>query len=206
MNLTQALNVVLPEIPARVVALRCPRLHPQVVHHEHIVDGRPTVRVYVPGVDAVFNLSPQTWDLVRFYDGQRGYDQVAEAYFQETGKDVSVAELQEIAGDLESIEFWYKTPQEKNIAYLMQSADERRTAAKKKSRWGDLGFITFPAFNPDRFLVWLNGKIGFVFTWWFTLLTLCAFAVTVSIFVFHWGEVGRDTLQFFNFADTTWVD
>jgi putative peptide zinc metalloprotease protein len=206
MNLTQALNVVLPEIPARVVALRCPRLHPQVVHHEHIVDGRPTVRVYVPGVDAVFNLSPQTWDLVRFYDGQRGYDQVAEAYFQETGKDVSVAELQEIAGDLESIEFWYKTPQEKNIAYLMQSADERRTAAKKKSRWGDLGFITFPAFNPDRFLVWLNGKIGFVFTWWFTLLTLCAFAVTVSIFVFHWGEVGRDTLQFFNFADKTWLD
>jgi len=206
MNLTQALNVVLPEIPARVVAQRCPRLHPQVVHHEHIVDGRPTVRVYVPGVDAVFNLSPQTWDLVRFFDGQRGYDQVAEAYFQETGKDVSVAELQEIAGDLESIEFWYKTPQEKNIAYLMQSADERRDALKKKSRWGDLSIVTFPAFNPDNFLVWLDGKIGFIFTWWFTLVTLCAFAVPLGIFVSHWGEVSRDTLQFFNFADKTWLD
>ena len=85
MNLTQALNVALPEIPARVIAQRCPRLHPEVIHQEHIVDGRPTVRIYVPGVDAVFNLSPQTWDLVRFFDGQRGYDEVAEAYFQETG-------------------------------------------------------------------------------------------------------------------------
>jgi putative peptide zinc metalloprotease protein len=206
MNLTQALNVALPEIPARVMAQRCPRLHPQVIHQEHIVDGRPTVRIYVPGVDAVFNLSPQTWDLVRFFDGQRGYDEVAEAYFQETGKDASVAELQEIAGDLESIEFWYKTPQEKNIAYLMQSADERRDALKKKSRWGDLSIVTFPAFNPDNFLVWLDGKIGFIFTWWFTLVTLCAFAVTLGIFVMHWGEVSHDTLQFFNFTDKTWLD
>ena len=71
MNLTRALDVALPEIPARIVAQRCPRLHPEIVHKEHIVDGRPTVRVYVPGVDAIFNLAPQTWDLARFFDGQR---------------------------------------------------------------------------------------------------------------------------------------
>ena len=206
MNLTQALNVVLPEIPARLVAQRCPRLHPQVVHQEHIVDGRPTVRVYVPGVDALFNLAPQTWDLARFFDGQRDYEEVAEAYFQETGRSVSLDDVHQLADDLESIEFWYKTPQEKNIAYLMTSADERRDALKKKSKWGDLAFIKFPAFNPDKFLVWLNGKIGFVFSWWFTILTLCAFAVTLAIFVTHWDEVSRDTLQFFNFADKTWLD
>src|SRR5436305_1430706 len=207
MNLTQALNVVLPEIPARLVAQRCPRLHPQVVHQEHIVDGRPTVRVYVPGVDALFNLAPQTWDLARFFDGQRDYKEVAEAYFQETGRTVSLDDLHQLADDLESIEFWYKTPQEKNIAYLMQSAEERRDAFKnKKSRWGDLAFIKFPAFNPDKFLVWLDQRVSFIFTWWFTLLTLAGFAVTFVIFVLHWGEVSRDTLQFFNFADKSWSD
>ena len=206
MNLTQALNVVLPEIPARVVTQRCPRLHPEVVHQEHIVDGRPVVRVYVPGVDAVFNLTPQTWKLVAFFNGKRDYEEVAEAYFQETGTEVSIEELQEVAGDLEAIEFWYKTPQERNIAYLMQSAEERREALKKKSKWGDLGFIKFPAFNPDKFLVWLAKKVSFIFTWWFTLLTLCAFSVTVTIFVLRWNEVSRDTLQFFNFADKTWFD
>jgi putative peptide zinc metalloprotease protein len=206
MNLTQALNVALPEIPARVMAQRCPRLHPQVVHQEHIVDGRPTVRILVPGVDAVFNLEPRTWNLVRFFDGQRSYEEVAEAYFKETGIRVSLDELHELADDLESIEFWYKTPQEKNIAYLLQSADARRNALKQKSRWSDLGFVTFPAFNPDNFLVWLDKKIGFVFTWWFTIFTLCAFSVTLAIFISHWTEVGRDTLQFFNFADKTWLD
>jgi putative peptide zinc metalloprotease protein len=206
MNLTQALNVVLPEIPARQIALRCPRLHPEVVHKEHIVDGRLTVRVYVPGVDAVFNLAPQTWRVVCFFDGQRNYEEVAEAYFQETKTEISLEEVHQVADDLEAIEFWYKTPQEKNIAYLMQSADERRNALKKKNRWGDLSIVMFPAFNPDNFLIWLNGKIGFIFTWWFTLVTMCAFAVTLGIFVLHWGEVSRDTLQFFNFADKTWLD
>jgi len=206
MNLTQALNVALPEIPARIVAQRCPRLHPEIVHKEHIVDGRPTVRILVPGVDAVFNLDPRTWSLVCLFDGRRNWEEIADAYFQTTGGTVSEKELHELADDLESIEFWYKTPQEKNIAFLMQSADERRSALKQKKKWGDLGFITFPAFNPDNFLVWLDKKISFVFTWWFTLLTLCAFSVTFAIFVTHWNEVGRDTLQFFNFADKTWLD
>jgi putative peptide zinc metalloprotease protein len=206
MNLTQALNVALPEIPARILARGCPRLHPDVVHKEHIVDGRPTVRVFVPGVDAIFNLAPQTWELVRFFDGQRSYEQLAEAYTGETGRPISLEEVHEVADDLESIGFWYKTPREKNIALMQLSADERRNALKQKKKWGDLAFITFPAFNPDNFLVWLEERIRFVFTWWFTLITLAAFACMGTIFVLHWSEVGRDTLQFFNFADKTWLD
>jgi hypothetical protein len=85
MNLTRALEVALPEIPARLMTQSCPRLHPDLVFKEHIVDGRPTVRIFVPGVDAMFNLAPQTWELVRFFDGQRDFDQVAEAYSRETG-------------------------------------------------------------------------------------------------------------------------
>lgn len=206
MNLTRALEVALPEIPARTIAQSCPRLHPDVVFKEHVVDGRPTVRVFVPGVDAMFNLAPQTWELVRFFDGQRSFEQVAEAYTRETGKPISLDEVHDIADDFESIGFWHKTPREKNILLMQQSADERRNALKQKKKWADLSFIKFPAFNPDNFLVWLEERIRFVFTWWFTLITLAAFACTATIFVLHWSEVGRDTLQFFNFADKTWLD
>ncbi|MFZ0953615.1 MAG: hypothetical protein WAN17_15190, partial [Candidatus Sulfotelmatobacter sp.] len=197
MNLTRALEVALPEIPARMIAQTCPRLHPDVVFKEHIVDGRPTVRVYVPGVDAMYNLAPATWELVRFFDGQRSFEQVADAYTRETGIPISLDEVHGLADDLESIEFWYKTPREKNIALMLQTADQRRNALKQKKKWGDLAFIKFPAFNPDNFLVWLEERIRFVFTWWFTLLTLAAFGCTATIFVLHWSEVSRDTLQFF---------
>jgi putative peptide zinc metalloprotease protein len=207
MNLTRALEVALPEIPARLIAQSCPRLHPDVVFKEHIVDGRPVVRVYVPGVDAMFNLAPTTWSLVRFFDGQRSFEQVAEAYTRETGMPVSLDDVHAVADDLESIGFWHKTPREKNIALMQQSVDQRRNALKQtKTAWGDLGFIKFPAFSPDNFLVWLDARIRFVFTWWFTLITLAAFACLGTIFVLHWSEVSRDTLQFFNFADKTWFD
>ena len=207
MNLTRALEVALPEIPARLIAQTCPRLHPDLVFKEHMVDGRPTVRVFVPGVDAMFNLAPATWELVRFFDGQRSFEQVVEAYARETGKPISLDEVHGVAGDLESIEFWYKTPREKNIALMLQTAEQRRGALKRgKTVWGDLGFIKFPAFNPDNFLVWLDARIQFVFTWWFTLITLAGFACLGTIFVLHWNEVSRDTVQFFNFADKTWLD
>jgi putative peptide zinc metalloprotease protein len=206
MNLTRALEVALPEIPARMIAQSCPRLHPDVVFKEHIVDGKPLVRVFVPGVDAMFNLAPQTWELVRFFNGQRSFEQVAEAYTSETGKPISLDEVHEVADDLESIEFWYKTPREKNIALMQLSADERRNALKQKKTSGDLGFMKFPAFSPDNFLVWLEARIRFVFTWWFTLITLAAFACLLAIFVLRWSEVSRDTVQFFKFADKTWLD
>jgi putative peptide zinc metalloprotease protein len=206
MNLTRALDVALPEIPARLMAQTCPRLHPDVVFKEHIVDGRPMVRVYVPGVDAMFNLGPASWAMVRFFDGRRSFEQVAEAYTRETGIPISLDDVHGVADDFESIGFWYKTPREKNIALMQQTADQRRNALKQKSKWGDLGFIRFPAFNPDNFLVWLEKRIRFVFTWWFTLLTLAAFACLGRISFLNWSEVGRDTIQFFSFTDQTWWD
>ena len=66
--------------------------------------------------------------------------------------------------------------------------------------------ITFPAINPDRFLNWVHDRAGFLYTWWFTLITLVAFLFMGVIFVTHWSEVGHDTFQFYNFADKTWGD
>lgn len=206
-NLTQVLNVALPEMPVRMMARHYPRLHPDVVFKEHIFDGQPMVRAFVPGVSAIFNLTPQNWELVRLFDGQRTYEEVAKLYFAQTGIQISAEDVHAAADDLESIEFWYKTPQEKNIALMQMSAEERRNTLKRKKRsWGDLALITFPAFNPDRFLNWLHERIGFVYTWWFTLITLAGFGFMAGIFITHWGEVSRDTWQFYNFSEKTWWD
>ena len=48
MNITEALNVALPDIPARTVAQRHPCLDPGATFKEHVEDGKPVVRVYLP--------------------------------------------------------------------------------------------------------------------------------------------------------------
>ena len=48
MNLTRVLNNALPDIPARTLSERPPRLDPGATFREHIEDGKPMVRIYVP--------------------------------------------------------------------------------------------------------------------------------------------------------------
>ena len=206
MNITEALNEVLPEIPARAISRHYPRLHPDIVFKEHVRRGEAVVRAFVPGVESMFTFTPQNWQFARLFNGQRSYEEIADLYFEETGIPYSAQEVRDLADSLDSIDFWYKTPLEKNVALMQKTAEERRKLFKQKKKVGDLSLIAFPAINPDRFLDWLHERIGFFYTWWFTLITLLAFAFMAGIFFTHWGEIGRDTLQFYNFADKTWWD
>lgn len=206
MNITRALSAALPDIPARTLAERTPRMDPGIVAREHIEDGEPIVRIYVPSAECMYKFPPQNWALIQLFDGRHNYEEIAQLYSQQSGGQCSTQEVREFADELDAIDFWYKTPQEKNVALMQKSADERRHLQKKKSRYGDLALILFPAVNPDKFLTWLYGHTRFFYTPWFTLLTLCLFGFSAGITISHWSEIGRDTLEFYNFSDKTWLD
>ena len=206
MNFTRVLNNALPDIPARNLSQRPPRMDPGTTFREHIEDGKPIMRVYVPCNGGMFKLPPANWKLAQLFDGNRSYEEIADLYTKETGVQYDTDAVREFAANLEVGEFWFKTPQEKNILLLQQSTEERRKILKGKNRWADLSEITFPAFNPDRVLNWLYGYTEFFYSSWFTILTLMAFAVTAGITITHWREIGRDTLEFYNFTNKTWGD
>jgi putative peptide zinc metalloprotease protein len=206
MNLTRALDVALPEIPARTLAQRYPRLDPSTTFREHIEDGKPVVRIYVPCVGGMFKLSPEQWNIARLFDGKRSYESVAEVYSQQVGARFDVASIREFAADLESVEFWYKTAQEKNILLMQQTLEQRRKRLQSRSKWADLSVVVFPAFNPDKFLTRFYNCTRFIYTPWFTIVTLVAFAITFGISISHWSEIGRDTIEFYNFTHKTWGD
>ena len=85
MNITEALNEVLPEIPARAISRHYPRLHPDIVFKEHVRRGETVVRAFVPGVESMFTFTPQNWQFTRLFNGQRSYEEIADLYFEETG-------------------------------------------------------------------------------------------------------------------------
>jgi putative peptide zinc metalloprotease protein len=189
-----------------MVSQRYARVHPKVVFQEHIEDGEPLVRAFVPGIEAMFTFSPESWRLIQLFDGQRSYAEVAQLYSRETGVEHSEDTVRDFAAEIDALDFWYKTPQEKNVKLMQKTANERRSLQKKKNRWGDLANVAFPAVNPDRFLTWLYGKLGFIYRPWFVVLTLLAFAFSAGVFITHWSEVGRDTWEFYNFAHKSWFD
>jgi putative peptide zinc metalloprotease protein len=206
MNITEALNTALPDMPARRVLQGCPRMDPQITMKEHVEDGQRMVRVYVPSAEAMYKFPPQNWALIQLFDGKRSYEQIAELYSQQTGIVYSVSAIREFAGELDAVDFWYKTSQEKNILLMQKSSEERHKLLNSKKKYGDLSLYAFPAFNPDRFITWSYKYTKFIYTPWFTALTLCAFAFMAWITVTHWSEIGRDTLEFYTFSDKSWGD
>ncbi len=206
MNLTRALDVALPEIPARTIAEHYPRLDPGATFREHIVDGKPIVRVYVPSSGLMFTFPPFEWKITQMFDGVRSYEEIAQLYSQQEGVEYDTEAVRQLADELEAVQFWYKTTQEKNILLMQQTAEERRKKMQQRSQWADLSLVSFPAFNPDKFLTRLYGHTRFIYTPWFTMLTLISFALTAGITITHWREIGRDTEEFYNFANKTWGD
>ncbi len=206
MNLTRALNVALPDIPAREILQRVPRIEPGVTFREHIEDGERIVRVYFPSSGLMYRLTWAQWNLARLFDGKRSYAAIAELYSQEMGAAYDEQAVFEFASDLEAAGFWYKTAQEKNVLLLLQSKEERKKNLKVKTQFADLSMITFPAFNPDGFLNWLYPKTRFIYTKWFTLLTFLWFLFSLGITVSRWSEIGRDTVEFYNFTNKTLAD
>src|ERR1700736_6323078 len=206
MNLNEALNVALPEIPARTLAQRYPRLDPDVTFKKHVEDNQVMVRIYAPSSGFMYSFPEQNWNLIRLFDGKSTYEEIAAQYSAQSGNQYSAEAVREFAGELEAADFWYKTTQEKNILLMQQTSEERHKKLKVKSRYADLSMILFPAYNPDKFLTTLYSYTRFFYTTWFTVLTLIAFAFSAGLTVVHWPEIGRDTLQFYNFADKTWSD
>ncbi|HXZ28429.1 MAG TPA: HlyD family efflux transporter periplasmic adaptor subunit [Terriglobales bacterium] len=199
MNITEALNVALPEIPGKVKEYR-PRLHPRLVGREQIEDGQPVVVAIIEGKSWLFAFSPTEWKLVQLFDGKRSYEEIADLFSQQEGVQYSPDDLREFAATLDSNGFWYKTPQEENVALTQKLAEHRGGHAKKKSRFGDISHIQFSAWDPDKFFDKIHPKLTFFYSRWFTALTLAAFAFMFYVFIDRWGEIANDTIQFYDFT------
>lgn len=205
MNLTRALEVALPDIPARKLAESYPRIDPGMTFREHIEDGKPVVRVYVPSAAGMYTLQKSQWELARLFDGKRSYEEIAKMYSQQNGVEYDTESVREFAASLEAGEFWYKSAQEKNVQLMQLTIEERKRRLKGKNIWSDLSDVNFPAFNPDRFVTWLHDKTKFIYTPWFTIVSLIGLFISGAITVAHWSQIWQDSVNFFLWK-RSWTD
>ncbi len=200
MNLAEVLNVALPELPARR-GKSFPKIHPNLIAREQIEGGVPTMVAMVSGGSYVMRFSPEQWKLVNLFNGERSYRDVIEIFQQETGIAFGEEDVREFAESLEEGGIWYRTAELTTASQKL--ADERRRRAGKKI---DLSLITFSTWDPDRYLTRLHNRLRFVYSNWFTLLTLGMFSIMVLIFVGGWSEIWRDTLRYYTFTDKSAAD
>ncbi len=205
MNLTEALNSALPEIPALVYEQR-PRAHPNLIGKEHVEGGRRVVHALIPEKGFLYRMSPEQWELVNLFDGTRTLEEVAQLHWQRTGVRYSLEEMQDVVATLDETQFWFKSPLEQNVALKQRLTDERQRAAQSFFKYGDINDLRLWHWNPDAYLTVLYRYLKFLYTPWYAVVSLVALALTVYIFVDRWSDLGRDTLQFYNFREKTFGD
>jgi putative peptide zinc metalloprotease protein len=207
MNIVEALNVALPEIPERLLRQkRVPKIDPRLVAREHVLDGVPVVLVLIPDSHGYYTLPPVNWELIQLFDGERTYEEIAELFTASTGMAVSGHWVQEFANENADAAFWSKTLLEKNARFRQELAEKRRGRTQKKSKWSNVAEISFPAWDPDAALTKVHDRLRFIFTYQFLLLSLAMFAFAAYVFVAHWTEIGQDNLEFYNFTHKSLAD
>ena len=207
MNLSEALDAALPEIPqARLARAHPPRLDPLLVIREDIVDGEPIVAAVQREKGTFFRFPLFQWNLAILFDGTRTYEEIAEIYSEQTGAPTPAEDVRSFADGLEESDFWYKTPQERNLALSQKLKAQRGRRASRKSKF-NLVHISFSAWDPDRYLGWLDRVIGkYVYSRWCVLAVVLLFLFEATVFISQWHTIAPDAVLYYNFTQKSVLD
>ena len=207
MNLSEALDAALPEIPkTRLERTRPPLLDPGLITREDTLDGDPVVAVMQRHGSSFSRLKPEQWQLAQLFDGERSYEEIAEEFQMQTATSVSAAEVSAFADNLEEVHFLYQSPQEKNLALSQKLAAQRQRRAGSKTGI-DIAHITFSAWDPDRYLTWLDEKFGgIIYSRWGILAMVLLFAYEATVFISKWNLIGPDVKVYYNFSQKSLLD
>jgi putative peptide zinc metalloprotease protein len=207
MNLSEALNAALPEIPkTRYARERPPRLDPELIVREDTLDGEPIIGVLQREGSNYFRFPPGQWRLAELFDGVRSYEEIAELYNEETGATFTTEDIRVFVGNLEEVGLWFKTPQERNLALSEKLMAQRSHRAHGGSRV-NVANISFSAWDPDRYLTWLEGRVGrFIYSKWCVLAVVLLFCFEGFFFSAKWSVIGPDIPEFYNFTHKTFAD
>jgi putative peptide zinc metalloprotease protein len=206
MNLAEALNSALPELPVHQARTkRLPKLDPKLIAKQQIEDGAPVIVANMRGTTDLYRFSLEQWELIQLFDGARDYPQIAEEFKRKVGVEYSPEDIREFAANMGD-SFWYKTPQERNIALSQKLAEHRHQHIKKTSKFGDVSRIQVSHWDPDQYFDKVYGVMKFVYSRWFTLLTLALFSFMIWVFFDRWSEIGGDTLKYYTFTEKSAAD
>ncbi|HLW88055.1 MAG TPA: HlyD family efflux transporter periplasmic adaptor subunit [Terriglobales bacterium] len=207
MNIVQALDAAIPELPERVMRRDQPKLDTRIIAKEHIEEGRPVIVTKLPGTETVLRFIPEQWNLLQLFDGIRTYKEISELSAEATGAFFSEDDVREVAGFLyDNTDFICKSPLEKNIILQEQVRGQRRKKLKR-SRITDFTDITVKEWpNADQYISWLYPKVKFIYTPAFVLFSFFLFGVMLWMWADKFVEIWNDSFEFYNFTSKSGKD
>jgi putative peptide zinc metalloprotease protein len=204
MNLARALDISLPELPRQQFRESYFRFNPETIWREHKEPNHIVIMALAPKTRKGFVFTPEQWELVRLFDGQRNYNQIAALWKEKCGATASPETIRGFAENLDLGDFWHKTPQEESAALAFDAAEKRRALIKEKKN--DFAKIYLWHFDADAALTRMYRHVKWIWTPGFVIPSLIALTIMVIAWIVRWDEIWRDTLLYWNMTEKSLLD
>lgn len=182
MNLSQIMATALPELPPQPVTDRAPRVHPQLIVREGTEREGRVIRAIIPGgARMYFRFSPTQFEVIKLFDGNRSYEEIAALCCSRLNLSVAVDDVRQYADQLTKDDFWYRTPQEESAYLAHQTLEQRQKYLKQKTQNLDPTTIELWYFTPTQMIDWVYAHFKWLYSPAFTVWSLFMIGVMFVI-------------------------
>ncbi len=182
--------------------LRRPKLRSDLRISEQTVAGEKSYVIKVAETNSYNRYGSTEYELLTLCDGTRTQAEVGEE-LNRRHPDEALAET-EVLDFLDGIEpaMWERTIGEKNLAVLERIRDERKGRVDQSSAL----YISFKAWDPNKFLAKIDPYLSWIFTPGFVVASCLLFIVCAYLVAGDWARVANDTKSLYTFQNKTAYD
>jgi len=202
-----------PERGAALLAARFgassdrPGLRPDLVIRKHVQMGEANWILKNSETQKLFSFEQSNWAVIELFDGTRTTAEILEEYRRRyPGVEIDLRLVLEYEESLRKMDLLAESQTERHLRALEKSKTARQRAADEKAEGFNIFFLMFKVFDPDRFL---NRTIKYVSWLWSPPAVAIAcvfFALTVGVFVQHFGPIWDHTVELYSFLKKPFLD
>ena len=179
-----------------------PKLRSDLRISEQTINGETSVVIKIPETNSYNRYGSYEYGLLSLCDGTRTAREIAEALArQHPDEPLDETEVLEFLDGVEPAMF-ERSLGEKNLAVLARIRDERKSRLDQSN----ILYLSFRAWDPDKFLARIDPYFGWLFTRGFVIVSVLLFLVTLYLFAAEWTRIQNDTKALYSFSGKTAYD
>jgi putative peptide zinc metalloprotease protein len=182
-------------------------LRPDLAIEEHRYEGRKFYVVKDPVSLRYYRLKDNERFLLKFLDGKHTLEDAQKAYEREYRPErLKLEDLEGFAQQLLQAGLALNdSPKAGKQLYDRKNKRKRREWMQTLT---NILYIKIPIFDPERILSAMLGYLGFIFSWWFFLLSLVVMGAAILLVTVHFDTFYRklpDYHEFFSFKTVVYL-
>jgi putative peptide zinc metalloprotease protein len=182
--------------------LRRPKLRSDLRISEQTIAGEKSYVVKIAETHTYNRYGATEFELLTLCDGTRTPAEVCEEMNRlQPGETLEESEVLDFLDSVDA-EMWERSVGETNLAVLERIRDERKSRVDQSS----LLYISFKAWDPNKFLAKIDPYLSWMFTPGFVFATCLLFIVAGYLLAGDWARVAADTKALYSFQNKSAYD